>query len=192
MCLEQDGLFGVALLRAGREVGGPAIPHEIGTVARVAEVTKLPDGSSMVLVQGGPRFRIDTVHRAMPVLRADVVILEDSDTISPDDEAVIVAAREQLKELMRLVMIMMGAHSVEPEVPEDPVDLSYAIAANLQTSFQVQQEMLEATSLAGRLQMALPLLAEEVAHYRVLAAARRKLESLGLIDDTEDVPFSRN
>ncbi len=191
-CLETDGLFGVALLRAGREVGGPAIPHEVGTVARVAEVTKLPDGSSMVLVQGGPRFRIDTVQRAMPVLRADVVILEDSDAVSPAEEAVIVRAREQLKELMRLVMTMMGAHSVEPEVPDDPVDLSYAIAANLQTSFQVQQEMLEATSLARRLQMALPLLGKEIAHYRVLAAARRKLESLGLVDDGDDVPFSRN
>jgi len=191
-CLEHDGLFGVALLRAGREVGGPAIPHDIGTVARVAEVTRLPDGSSMVLVQGGPRFRIDTVQRAMPVLRADVVLLEDSAAIVPADEAVIVTAREQLKELMRLVMAMMGAHGVEPEVPEDPVDLSYAIAANLQTSFQMQQEMLEATSLAGRLEMALPLLGQEIAHYRVLAAARDKLESLGLVDESEDVPFSRN
>ncbi len=191
-CLERDGLFGVALVRAGREVGGPAIPHEVGTVARVAEVTRLPDGSSVVLVQGGPRFRIHTIHRAAPVLRADVVILEDEDVITPADEGIIVRAREQLKELMRLVMTMMGARTVEPEVPEDPVDLSYAIAANLQTNFQTQQQMLEATSLACRLEIALPLLSREIAHYRVLAAARDKLERLGLVDDSSDVPFSRN
>lgn len=191
-CLNDDRFFGVALLKAGREVGGPAIPYEIGTVAYIAEVTQLPDGSSVVLVRGGPRFRIDAILSVTPVLRADVEILADSSHVDPEDEPVIVRAREQLQKLMRLVMSMMGGKDLEPDVPSDPVQLSYAIAANLQTNFSVLQRMLETNSPAGRLKMALPLLEREVAHYRVLVAAHDRLESLGLVVDNEEGPFSRN
>ncbi|MGD9496726.1 MAG: LON peptidase substrate-binding domain-containing protein [Armatimonadota bacterium] len=191
-CLRGDGFFGVALLRAGKEVGGPGIPHDIGTVAHVAEVTHLPDGSSVVLARGGPRFRIDTITSALPIVRADVEILEEDAAIEPADEGLLVEAREQLKELMRFVLSAMGAEGVEPDVPDDPVRLSYAIAANLQTPLRVQQQLLEMTSLTGRLAMALPMLTREVGHYRVLAAARNKLERLGMIGEGDTVPFSRN
>ncbi len=191
-CLAGDGFFGVALLRAGKEVGGPAIPHQIGTVASIADVTRLPDGSSMVLAQGGPRFRIDSILSAKPIVRADVEILDEDAALEPGDEAVLVQAREQLKELMRLVLATMGAAGVEPDVPNDPVRLSFAIAANLQTTLTVQQQILEMGSATSRLEIALPILSREVGHYRVLAAARDKLERLGLVDENDTVPFSRN
>ena len=36
-CLDGDRAFGVTLLKSGREVGGPAIPHEVGTIARIVQ-----------------------------------------------------------------------------------------------------------------------------------------------------------
>jgi len=191
-CLAGEGYLGVSLLRAGKEVGGPAIPHDVGTVAHIAEATRLPDGSSMVLAQGGPRFRIDAILATVPIVRADVEILDEDPQVALADEAVLVSARERLKELMRLVLATMGAEGVEPDVPHDPVQLSYAIAANLQAPLQVQQELLEATSLVRRLELALPLLSREVGHYRVLAAAREKLRRLGLGEQEDGMLFSRN
>lgn len=191
-CLAGEGYLGVALLRAGKEVGGPAIPHDVGTVAHIAEATRLPDGSSMVLAQGGPRFRIDAILATVPIVRADVVLLEDDAEIALADEALLVSAREHLKELMRLVLTAMGAEGVEPDIPHDPVQLSYAIAANLQAPLPVQQELLEAASLARRLELELPLLSREVGHYRVLAAAREKLRRLGLGEQDDGMLFSRN
>ena len=43
-CIEKNTRFGVALIREGKEVGGPAIPYEIGTIARLADHNNLPDG----------------------------------------------------------------------------------------------------------------------------------------------------
>jgi len=54
----------------------------------------------------------------------------------------------------------------------------------------VQQELLESSSVAARLEVTLPMLREEVSHYRVMQAARQRLDELGLPDD--DAPFSRN
>ena len=35
-CLAQDKPFGVVLIYSGTEAGGPAVPHSVGTVARIA------------------------------------------------------------------------------------------------------------------------------------------------------------
>ena len=43
-CLETNSAFGVVLIQSGREVGGPAIPHTIGTTARITAAERLPDG----------------------------------------------------------------------------------------------------------------------------------------------------
>ena len=37
-CLDGDSRFGVVLIKAGSEVGEPAIPHSVGTVAQIAQV----------------------------------------------------------------------------------------------------------------------------------------------------------
>jgi len=192
--IEGDGYFGVALLRAGKEVGGPSIPHDIGTIARVSEVTKLPDGSSMVLAQGGPRFKIRAILSAMPVVRADVDLLDDPRRQKSDGDSAKGAdiARAELQELMSLVLKTMGSDEAEARVPEDPEELSWAIAANLQMKLARQQEILEMDSPGQRLTAILPVLRKEIRDYRVMAAAREKLEALGMTGEDDDSPFSRN
>lgn len=187
---EQGGLFGVSLLRAGQEVGGLGIPHDIGTVARIAAVTKLPDHSSLVMARGGPRFRIRRITGLRPVVVAEVEVLADSEELAPAELRIAAEARERLETLLSLVMDSLEADGLEVEVPEDPARLSWAVAAHVQASLQVQQQLLEASSVGARLEMALPLLRQEVSHYQVMAAARRRLDELGVPDD--ESPFSRN
>lgn len=190
--IDGDGYFGVALLRAGKEVGGPGIPHDVGTIARISEVTKLPNGSSIVLAQGGPRFRIRAILSAMPVVRADVELIEDRAPTDGEDKLGSEFARSELQELMALVLRTIGAEETEVEVPDDPAQLSWAIAANLQLKLSRQQEILEMDSPAKRIAAVLPSLRKEIQHYRVMAAARRKLEALGMTAEDDDIPFSRN
>jgi hypothetical protein len=187
-----DGYFGVALLRAGEEVGGPGIPHDIGTIARISEIAELPDGSSMVLALGGPRFRIRAILSAMPVVHADVELLDDSPPDDGDQAPGANLARSELRELMSLVRRTIGAENTEVEVPEDPASLSWAIAANLQMELTQQQEILEMDTPGKRLTAVLPMLRREIRHYRVMAAARRKLEALGVTEEDNESPFSRN
>ena len=39
-CLRDQSQFGVVLIRAGREAGGPAIPFETGTTARIVDMER--------------------------------------------------------------------------------------------------------------------------------------------------------
>jgi len=57
-CLRDRSLFGVCLIREGHEVGVPAIPTEVGTLARIAAWDMPQLGVLQVTAVGEQRFRI--------------------------------------------------------------------------------------------------------------------------------------
>ncbi|MBF6600779.1 MAG: LON peptidase substrate-binding domain-containing protein [Dehalococcoidia bacterium] len=44
-CIDEDAPFGVVLIRSGAEVGGGAIPHDVGTTARIIQVEYLDEAA---------------------------------------------------------------------------------------------------------------------------------------------------
>ena len=57
-CMREDAGFGVALIVAGQEAGGPAQTVEIGTLARIVDFEQLDDGLLGITARGERRFRI--------------------------------------------------------------------------------------------------------------------------------------
>src|SRR5215472_17731194 len=57
-CQVTDQLFGVVLIRSGREVGEPAVPERVGCTARMLRVERIPDGQMHILTVGEQRFRL--------------------------------------------------------------------------------------------------------------------------------------
>ena len=57
-CQVTDQLFGVLLIRSGREVGAPAEPEQVGCTARMVRVDRMPDGQMHILTIGEQRFRL--------------------------------------------------------------------------------------------------------------------------------------
>src|SRR3990172_7303439 len=57
-CLEERTPFGVLLIRKGNEVGEPAEPFDVGTVADMVRVQHLQEGRMNILCRGGERFRV--------------------------------------------------------------------------------------------------------------------------------------
>lgn len=62
-CMRDDSGFGVALIVAGQEVGGPARTVDVGTLARIVDFEKLPDGLLGITAIGERRFRIVSTTR---------------------------------------------------------------------------------------------------------------------------------
>jgi Lon protease-like protein len=56
--LKQDLPFGVCLIREGREVGSPAVPEEVGCLARIIDWDMQQLGVLQLRARGGQRFRI--------------------------------------------------------------------------------------------------------------------------------------
>ena len=61
-CLQADSRFGVILIKAGAEVGEPAIPYSIGTVANIIQVQEARGGRRFISAVGERRFRIKEIR----------------------------------------------------------------------------------------------------------------------------------
>jgi Lon protease-like protein len=57
-CARNDACFGVCLILEGSEVGAPALPAAVGTLARITDFYSHPDGVLGITVEGGARFRV--------------------------------------------------------------------------------------------------------------------------------------
>lgn len=76
-CIEQDIPFGVVLIHEGREAGGSVVPFEVGTMARITEVERLPDGRLNILTVGVNRFRLRGVVHDRPYPTGEIEFLEE-------------------------------------------------------------------------------------------------------------------
>ena len=76
--LRRDAPFIVALIRSGREVGGGATTHSIGTLARIVDWNRQDDGLLGIVALGGRRVEVlDTETRPDGLCVATARILED-------------------------------------------------------------------------------------------------------------------
>lgn len=99
-CLRDGAPFGVCLIREGAEVGAPATPSEVGTLAQIATWDMPQLGVLQVVARGEQRFRI-VERRVQPdgLARASVEALaEDPDTAVPTGCAPLVKLLERVIE----------------------------------------------------------------------------------------------
>jgi Lon protease-like protein len=163
-CQVTDQLFGVLLIRSGREVGAPAKPERVGCTARMLRIDRLPDGQMTILTVGETRFRLSGPARVMPegYLVGDVQLLDDAPTTRVPAELLSNVAREFGK-YQAAVLAMSGRKQPlsPPELPSDPVRLSYWVAATLHVHARERQHLLELDDVSSRLEEELGLLRRE-------------------------------
>ena len=149
-CLDSDSRFGVTLIREGTEVGEPAVPHDVGTVARIVQVNRIEGDRYFVSAVGERRFRIVEVTRHTPFISAQVELLDEfRDT--PVSDNVINEAIDLFGEYARFSVGTAGGWVSDTKVPADPARLSYHIAGKMQMDLADSQRLLEEETAEERL-----------------------------------------
>jgi Lon protease-like protein len=163
---DQPRRFGVVAIRQGREVGEEGVQalYEVGCTADVRQVESLPDGRFDILATGSRRFRLHAVDRSRPFLVGEVSYVDDR----PGAEAAILA-RTVGQAYLRYRNLLLAARGGSPggppaesaQLPDDPVVLSYLVAAATMLDLAEKQRLLEAGDAAARLRAELRLLHRE-------------------------------
>lgn len=157
-CLESGEGFGVVLIRRGADVGGPAEPHEVGTLANISAHARLPDGRYLLEVEGARRFRIESLNGSIPWPQAKVSWL--SEPIGDFGQARSVGDR--VEHLLTQYLERAGRDPID-EMPNSPVARSYCVASALGIDLPEKQELLEMESAAARLAREASILKRELA-----------------------------
>src|SRR5438309_3378319 len=83
-CSENEKEFGVVLIKEGSEVGEPATPFQVGTLAKIVGIDRLEDGRLNIVTVGTRRFHlINLFPEKKSYIVGDVEALEDED-IGPE------------------------------------------------------------------------------------------------------------
>ena len=155
-CRHHDNIFGVLLIRSGQEVGGPAEPFTVGTTSHIEKLGHQEDGTLALSARGVRKFTLHSVIDWEPFPRGLVSYLDDSPKI-PDDE-VVQRVRDVSLKCIRAILGLNGEWTREFDLPKNPGDLSYLIAARLPISLMTKQSLLETPDTEARLKMEEPLL----------------------------------
>src|SRR4249920_1606764 len=59
--------------------------EDIGTVAKIVKLIKMPDGGTTIIIQGRKRFKIDEIISEDPYFKAKIKLLEDENLSSDPD-----------------------------------------------------------------------------------------------------------
>ena len=117
-CLRGDGRFGVVLIERGYEVGGGDARFGVGTIARIVEAARTPDGRYLLATVGTDRFRIKKWLDDDPFPRAEIDVINEPKRLPA-------GAAERLPEVQRLLgrVLAMSAELGEPTAPFDAAQL---------------------------------------------------------------------
>lgn len=147
-CLKNGAPFGVCLIREGSEVGAPALPEAVGTLARIEDWDMEQLGVLQVRAAGGGRFRVLSSR----VLDNGLIIgtVEDIENDAPTQGDEFAACRE----FLALVLAKIGSdrHHGEARL-DDPSWVSFRITEILPISPRIKQKMLELTDARMRLEV---------------------------------------
>ncbi len=112
-----DKIIGVVSQR-NQEDDSPELDdlHQIGTIAQILRMLKMPDGSTTVIIQGKRRFKIVKENQSIPYLRATIKVLTDKKhpKNSKEMDAVFTSIKENALEIIK-------------ESPNIPTEASFAI-----------------------------------------------------------------
>jgi uncharacterized protein len=178
--------FGVIAIRHGRETGVDGIQalYEIGCIAILRQVKPLEDGRYDVVTVGTQRFRLASLDDSGPYLQGQVELLSEE----TGDEAAAAQAARVVRDGFRAYLNALAERGVTqisaPELPEDPVTLSYLVAASMITDLSDRQALLTEPDALHRLTAERALLSRELTMLRTLTATPAP--------DLRNSPYSSN
>ncbi|MBI3744704.1 MAG: LON peptidase substrate-binding domain-containing protein [Chloroflexi bacterium] len=159
-CIQNKAPFGVVLIRAGREAGGPSVPFEVGTTARIADVQYLPQGRMNLRAVGEQRFRLERVTQQRPYMRGDATVLE-APAAANAAASLIDNIKRGFSTHLDILAQLSEQERVAVNMDVTPEHLSYLVAAILAIQNPEKQELLEMVSTDERLQREATILNRE-------------------------------
>ncbi|MEJ2523767.1 MAG: endopeptidase La [Gammaproteobacteria bacterium] len=136
--------------------------YEVGTLATILQLLKLPDGTVKVLVEGGQRVSLNNAREG-EFFAADIEALEES--AGADDREIEVLVRSVVSNFENYVKL---SKKVPPEILtslagiEDAGRLADTVAAHMSLRLSDKQRVLELAELRSRLELVLALIEGEI------------------------------
>ena len=136
--------------------------YQVGCLANILQLLKLPDGNVKVLVEGLERVEITDYHMQERVITADVVTISDDEEADDDSLVVMKSLLSTFEKYVKLNTKIPQEILTSLSGIEDPGRLTDTIAAHLPLKVEDKQKILEMAGINDRLEHLMGLMDAEM------------------------------
>jgi uncharacterized protein len=155
ICIKEERPFGVCLIKEGRETGTPAVPQDVGCLARIVHWDMPTLGVFQLQVEGLMRFRI--VHSEVEksgLISAAIEPLANDSEVAPEETL--------CSDVLKAIIEKVGAeHFPSPHRFDDAAWIGYRLSEVLPISLELKQQLLRMTDPQARLSQLGKILTEQ-------------------------------
>jgi ATP-dependent Lon protease len=137
--------------------------ENIGTVAKIVKLIKMPDGGTTIIIQGKSRFLIESIISEDPYFKAKIKKLDEEE--SPKDEdfnAYVANIKDLAADIVQLSPNIPTEASIILRNIENPSFLIHFVSSNLNTDIKDKQRLLELNQIRQRADLLMQLLQKEL------------------------------
>lgn len=137
--------------------------EDIGTVAKIAKLIKMPDGGTTIIIQGRKRCKIEEITSDDPYFKARITVLTDE--VLKDDadfNAMIGSIKDLAGQIINLSPNLPSEAAIILKNIENPSFLIHFVSSNLNSDIKEKQRLLEISSIKARAELLMNLMQTEL------------------------------
>ncbi|HXL55644.1 MAG TPA: LON peptidase substrate-binding domain-containing protein, partial [Chitinophagaceae bacterium] len=135
----------------------------IGTIAKIVKLIKMPDGGTTIIIQGKKRFRMLALVEEDPYFRARIHLLPDDENLLDEDfDACIESIKELASQIIQLSPNMPTEASIILKNIENASFLINFVSSNINSELKEKQTLLEIDDVKLRSEKLIELLQREL------------------------------
>lgn len=152
--------------------------YKVGTLAKVVKTLNMPDGSTMVILQGLDRFCLEDLTQTEPYWMGKVKEYPDGAKDLPENY---MALAEAVKDMYLRVLKMVPNIPADPSFAiqniENPYFLLNYVAAHLDIAIKEKQKLLETNDFTKRANKVLSILSKELELQKLKLEIQKKVST---------------
>ncbi|HNE94056.1 MAG TPA: endopeptidase La, partial [Chitinophagaceae bacterium] len=135
----------------------------IGTVAKIVKLIKMPDGGTTIIIQGKKRFELISITKVDPYFKAKINILKEDEKPNTENfDAMVDSIKDLATQIIQLSPNLPTEASIILKNIESPSFLINFVSSNQNTELAEKQALLEMNDITIRAEKLIQLLQREL------------------------------
>lgn len=159
-----DKLIGV-IAQKDSTVEEPTVSdlEEIGTIAKIAKLIKMPDGGTTIIIQGKKRFKVEEITSEDPYFKAKIKPL-DEEVLKDDNDfdAMVGSIKDLASQIISISPNLPSEAAIILKNIENPSFLIHFVSSNLNSDIKDKQRLLVINNIKARAELLMNLMQTEL------------------------------
>ena len=159
-----DKLIGV-IAQKDSTVEEPTVSdlEEIGTIAKIAKLIKMPDGGTTIIIQGKKRFKVEEITSEDPYFKAKIKPLDEEVLKDDNDfEAMVGSIKDLASQIISISPNLPSEAVIILKNIENPSFLIHFVSSNLNSDIKDKQRLLVINNIKARAELLMNLMQTEL------------------------------